>query len=247
MTQKYFHMLFLYLGRMNAFLAAALLGFLVLLINLDIVSRTLFDGSLPGVTEIIALAIPVLVFLALPYQVSGGLLIRNNYFLRKGGGNSALELFSNVVSMVISVGISIATMPLLLSAIDSGEFFGTPDVFTISVWPLRLAILFGSLLVAILFAYKVVEDWRWSLVSSQTAVILSVFIISIGILFNIAGSNTGIGSVSIVLLLWLLITGVPVAFSLLCTGVFGLSFMKHDLGIGVDVLGMVSALSLIHI
>ena len=241
MTQKYFHMLFLYLGRMNAFLAAALLGFLVLLINLDIVSRTLFDGSLPGVTEIIALAIPVLVFLALPYQVSGGLLIRNNYFLRKGGGNSALELFSNVVSMAISVAISIATMPLLLSAIDSGEFFGTPDVFTISVWPLRLAILLGSLLVAILFAYKVVEDWRWSLVSSQTAVTLSVFIISIGILFNIAGSNTEIGSVSIVLLLWLLITGVPVAFSLLCTGVVGLSFMKHDLGIGVDVLGMVSA------
>jgi len=241
MMKNYFHILFLYLGKVNAFAAAGLLGLLVVLINLDIIWRTLLSGSLPGVTEIVALAIPVLVFLALPYQVSGGLLIRNNYFLRKEGGNLTLEFFSNLVSIAISVGIVIATVPLLLTAIESGEFFGTPDVFTVSVWPLRLAILLGSLLAAVLFAYKLVEDWRWCLLSSQTAGTLFLLIVSIVILLNIASSNTAIGLVSIALLLWLLITGVPVAFSLLCAGFVGLGIMKDNLGIGIDVLGMVSA------
>jgi tripartite ATP-independent transporter DctM subunit len=241
MMKNYFHILFLYLSKVNAFVAAGLLGMLVVLINLDIIWRTLFSGSLPGVTEIVALAIPVLVFLALPYQVSGGLLIRNSYFLRKEDGNLTLEIFSNLVSIAISVGIVIATVPLLFTAIESGEFFGTPDVFTVSVWPLRLAILLGSLLAAILFAYKLVEDWRWSLLSSQTTGTLFLLITSIVILLNIASSNTSIGLVSIALLLWLVITGVPVAFSLLCAGFVGLGIMKDNLGIGIDVLGMVSA------
>lgn len=241
MMQNHFHTLCLNLGKVNAFAASALLGFLVVLINLDIISRTLLGGSLPGVTEIIALAIPVLVFLALPYQVSGGLLIRNNYFLRRGDGNSTLKFFSNFVSMVLSIGIVIATTPLLLSAIKSDEFFGTPDVFTILVWPLRLAILFGSSLVAIFFAYKLVEDWRWSLLSSRTAGTLYLLILSIAILVSIASTNTGIGLVSILILLWLLLAGVPVAFSLLCAGITGIGFMKHNLDIGIDVLGMVSA------
>ncbi len=241
MILKNFSAFFSSCGKLTAHCGALLLGSLVLLINLDIISRTFFSGSLTGVTEIVALAIPVMVFLAVPHQVSCGSLIRNNYFLGKEEGNFVLDFFSNILTAIVSFGIALATTPLLLSAITSKEFFGTPSVFSISVWPLRFVIILGSLLMCFFSLSKICTGWKKVSLGSQTLAVLLMAMVILMACFTVMASNSEMGFVAIMLLFFLLISGVPVAFALLIAGVVGIGFMKGSPTISVDVLGLVSA------
>ncbi|MGR8919416.1 MAG: TRAP transporter small permease subunit, partial [Gammaproteobacteria bacterium] len=129
--------------------SAVVIAGLVAAINLDIGGRALFDRPLRGVTEVASLAIPVMVFLALPGLVIDDALIRAGVlsrWLARGGRRFAAGLGASfrVVELVLLAAVLAATGPWLLRAWRDDEFIGVAGDFTAPLWPAKLAIVLGG-------------------------------------------------------------------------------------------------------
>lgn len=127
---------------------------LLILINIDIVGRTLFNAPLRGVTEIVGMTIVACVYLQLAHTIDVGRLTRSDIILGRLEKTHtkiklALECCYNAVGAFILAILFFYSIPLFIEAWNIGEYEGAEGDFTAPVWPVKLIIIIGCLVASL--------------------------------------------------------------------------------------------------
>ncbi|MEP1964350.1 TRAP transporter small permease subunit [Tateyamaria sp.] len=134
---------------------------LVVILNVDVIARSLFNAPLKGTYEIVQLAVVMIVFLQLADVVRVDRLTRSDGFLnllhyKRPGLTSSLRRIINAVSAIFMGLIAYIMFPEFIKMWGTNDFFGVPGVFTIPWWPVKLVIAAGSALACLIFVIKVI-------------------------------------------------------------------------------------------
>ncbi|RJR35527.1 MAG: TRAP transporter small permease [Desulfobacteraceae bacterium] len=141
---------------------------LLLLINADIISRTVFNSPVRGVTEIVGMTIVGCVFLQLAHALKVGRLTRSDIILARLERNhlqikQALEAVYNLVGGFVLSILVVYSIPLFIEAWTINEYEGAEGDFTAPVWPVKLIIVIGSLVAALQClanCYRIIKEMR---------------------------------------------------------------------------------------
>ncbi len=138
---------------------------LLVIINLDIGGRALFNHPIRGVPEIVALSIVACVFLQLAHTLKVGRLTRSdiilNWLARKNPGlEHFLRGIYHLIGAVVLVILFTASLPLFTKAWRLDVYVGAEGDFMAPVWPVKLIILIGSMAAAIQFMLMAYNDFR---------------------------------------------------------------------------------------
>ena len=138
---------------------------LVVIVNTDVVARGVFSAPFRGSVEVVQFSMVLIVFLQLPDVVRVNRLTRSDGLLLVMAGQrpEAARWFSkviNAVSAVLMALIAYAIWPEFVEAWETGDFFGTPGVFTAPWWPVKLVIFFSACLCCLIWLAKVLDDDR---------------------------------------------------------------------------------------
>ena len=130
---------------------------LMVMINLDVFSRFLFNAPIDGVTELVELSIVAIVFLQLGDAVRAGRLTRSDgLFSRlqksKPRLGHALGAAFDIAGALFFMAIILGSIPRFVDAWQRGYFSGNKGIVVIPVWPVRLIIVIGAATVVLVFA-----------------------------------------------------------------------------------------------
>ena len=133
---------------------------LMLVIVTDVIGRTLFSKTLPGVPELVRLSIVGIVFLQIAHALRSGRITRVETFsdwlkARVPRLNFALQALFSLLGAVLFVALLVALEPLFVQAWTNNEYVGVEGYVTFPIWPIRLFMLIGcvgSILQYLLFA-----------------------------------------------------------------------------------------------
>lgn len=142
---------------MNAVGTLWIIGLMVL-INSDILGRSLLNRPIAGVPELVAFSIVGIVFLQLAHTLRSGSMTRSDVLLnllerRAPRARAALLALFHLVGGLLMMLIAWKFWPSVLSAWQHPErnFMGNPGFFTIPQWPLFVLVFLGILATAIQF------------------------------------------------------------------------------------------------
>ncbi len=129
---------------------------LVILINLDILFRFLFNSPIDGVTELVELSIVAIVFLQLGDAVRNGRLTRsdglyNKIMEKKPRLGHMLGAFFDLAGVVFFMTLIAGSVPRFIDAWERGYYAGNKGIVVIPIWPVRLIIVIGALTVVFVF------------------------------------------------------------------------------------------------
>jgi TRAP-type mannitol/chloroaromatic compound transport system permease small subunit len=138
---------------------------LLVIINIDIGGRALFNHPLRGVPEIVALSIVACVFLQIAHTLKVGRLTRSDILIsRLEAGHPALKNLVEGVYYLVGAGLMIvlltASYPLFARAWRIDEYVGAQGDFMAPVWPVKLIILIGCAASAIQFLLMAGSSFR---------------------------------------------------------------------------------------
>jgi len=129
---------------------------LMVMINLDVISRFLFNAPIDGVTELVELSIVAIVFLQLGDAVRAGRLTRSDgLFSRLMNSRPRiahrLGAAFDIAGALFFIAIILGSIPRFLDAWQRGYFSGNKGIIVIPVWPVRLVIVIGAATVVLVF------------------------------------------------------------------------------------------------
>ncbi|RTZ99741.1 MAG: TRAP transporter small permease [Deltaproteobacteria bacterium] len=138
---------------------------LLVIINLDIGGRALFNHPVRGVPEIVAMSIVALVFLQIAHTLKVGRLTRSDILLnwlavRCPRLKYGLEGSYHLVGAALMAILFNASLPLLTRAWRIDEYVGAQGDFMAPIWPVKLIILIGCLAGGIQFLIMAVTNFR---------------------------------------------------------------------------------------
>ena len=129
---------------------------LMVIINVDVLARYLFNAPIQGVAEIVELSIVGIVFLQISDAVRAGRLTRSDgvyrqILMRRPKLGYSLGVVFDVAGALFFVSILLGAIPRLIEAYERGYFAGNEGLFTVPVWPIRLILVIGCIVCAIQF------------------------------------------------------------------------------------------------
>lgn len=129
---------------------------LVVMINLDVFSRFLFNAPIDGVTELVQLSIVAIVFLQLADAVRAGRLTRSDGLYSRLQTSHprlahGLGAFFDIAGALFFVTIIMGSVPMLVDAWQRNYYAGNKGIFAVPVWPVRLILVVGALTVVLVF------------------------------------------------------------------------------------------------
>jgi TRAP-type mannitol/chloroaromatic compound transport system permease small subunit len=137
---------------------------LLILVNIDIIGRAIFNKPLRGVPEIVAMTIVGCVFLQLAHAIRNDGLTRSEIILvrltkypqfRRG-----LEAVYNLLGAFILAVLFVYSVPMFTVAWTTDDFVGAEGDFMAPLWPIKLIIVIGSLLGAIQCLLNCLANFR---------------------------------------------------------------------------------------
>jgi TRAP-type mannitol/chloroaromatic compound transport system permease small subunit len=129
---------------------------LLVIINLDIGGRALFNHPVRGVPEIVAMSIVACVFLQIAHTIKVGRLTRSDILLkwldkRLPWMRKFLEGVYYLIGASMMAIILKASIPFFSKAWHIDEYVGAEGDFMAPVWPVKLIILVGCAAATIQF------------------------------------------------------------------------------------------------
>ncbi len=130
-------------------LGTLLIVAIMVLVNSDVIGRTLFDAPVSGVPEMVSMSIVAIVFLQIAQTFAKGRLTRTEalpgFILNRAPRlHAALEVLFALAAMGLIAVMLRASGPLFVKSWVRGTFEGTIGDFTAPIWPVKLIILIGS-------------------------------------------------------------------------------------------------------
>ena len=146
---------------------------LLVIINLDIGGRALFNHPVRGVPEIVALSIVACVFLQIAHTLKVGRLTRSDIVLNwLQIHHPNLKHFLEGVYYLIGAGLMAilfrSSIPMFANAWRIDEYVGAQGDFMAPVWPVKLIILIGCVAGAIQFLLMALASFK-EIIPSATA------------------------------------------------------------------------------
>lgn len=134
----------------------ALIFAMIVMINLDVFSRFLFNAPIDGVTELVELSIVAIVFLQLSDAVRNGRLTRSDGLFSKIREKNprlghVMSIIFDLAGAVFFVTIISGSIPRFIEAWERGYYSGNQGIFVVPVWPVRLVIVIGAITVVFVF------------------------------------------------------------------------------------------------
>ena len=223
---------------------------LTFLICADIFGRTVLDRPIRGVAEIVSLSLVASVFLQLAFAIGQRRLTTVEFLvmrLRTSQPRLALD-WSAVVSVAgiaMCLAIAVGMWPDLWRAFRTAEFAGVPGLFSVSVWPIKLIVFVGALVAAVECGRCAASDLAARAAGSTAgwarlkALIVPAVIVGASALLWLGDMSPRlVGTAMIALLLTLIVSGVPIAFSLLVAGFLGIAILRQDLEVATRTLSL---------
>ena len=138
---------------------------LLIIINLDIGGRAVFNHPIRGVPEIVALSIVACVFLQIAHTLKVGRLTRSEILLnwlakKRPGLGRLLNGVYHVIGAVLMIIMFYASLPLFQKAWRLDVYVGAEGDFMAPVWPVKLIILIGCIAAAIQFLLTAWQEFR---------------------------------------------------------------------------------------
>ena len=138
---------------------------LLVIINLDIGGRALFNHPVRGVPEIVALSIVACVFLQIAHTLKVGRLTRSDILLnwlqsRHPALKHILEALYYLIGGCLMAVLFKASIPLFTKAWTIDEYVGAQGDFMAPVWPIKLIILIGCVAGAIQFLLMAIDSMK---------------------------------------------------------------------------------------
>ncbi len=151
------------ISTMNA-IGTAWVFVLLIIVNLDIFSRFLFNYPIRGVPEIVALSIVACVFLQIAHTLKVGRLTRSDTVLnwtrkRFPRLGHILEGIFHLTGAALFCVVFKGSISLFVKAWDIDEYVGAEGDFMAPVWPVKLIILFGSMVAVVQFLLLALRDF----------------------------------------------------------------------------------------
>lgn len=138
---------------------------LLIIINLDITGRALFNRPVRGVPEIVALSIVACVFLQIPHTLKSGRLTRSDILLdwlktKYPMVKQFLEGLYCLTGAVLMAILFKHSIKLFTKAWKIDEYVGAQGDFMAPVWPVKLIILIGCAAGVIQFVIMAVKNFK---------------------------------------------------------------------------------------
>jgi len=129
---------------------------LIVMINLDVFSRFLFNAPIDGVTELVELSIVAIVFLQLSDAVRNGRLTRSDGLYmkireKKPRLGHILGAVFDLAGAIFFITIIAGSIPRFIEAWERNYFAGNRGIFVVPVWPIRLVLVIGAITVVFVF------------------------------------------------------------------------------------------------
>jgi TRAP-type mannitol/chloroaromatic compound transport system permease small subunit len=146
---------------------------LLVIINLDIGGRAIFNHPIRGVPEIVSMSIVACVFLQIAHTLKVGRLTRSDLLMnwlkdKYPGLKNCLEGLYYSIGAVLMAILFKASVPLFTKAWQIDEYVGAEGDFMAPIWPVKLIVLIGCLAGAIQFLLMAFDSFK-QLRSSQSA------------------------------------------------------------------------------
>lgn len=215
---------------------------IMFMICADIVGRNVFDSPIAFVPEAVSLSLVGCVFLQLAFAVHENKLTRAEFLIGRvsashpglaGGWNAIIALMAAAILALLTLG----AWPDFARAWRTAEFAGVENVFTISVWPIKLIIVIGAAVTAIEFLLQIfrrnVNKRSWI-----SVVVPLALAILVALLWQTGASQQTIGACMIVAVLALISLGMPIAIALMITGFLGIAVLRADFGVATRTLSL---------
>ena len=143
-------------------LGTVLILLLVVLINSDVVGRSLFGHPASGVPEMVSLSIVAIVFLQIGQTVVVGRLTRSDALLtiiaRKWPRvRQGMELVFNLMAAALLAILFSSSLSLFEKSWRKQTFIGSIGDFTAPVWPVKLLILVGCAVLVLQFLLSAIK------------------------------------------------------------------------------------------
>lgn len=127
----------------------------MLLITSDVIGRGL-GSPVRGVPEMVGASIIAIVFLQLAHALRSGRMIRSDSFLvflgrRRPAYAHALESVFALAGCVLFAATAYAAYPLVIEAVKAETFIGVSGYFTMPIWPVKLVVVVGCVLVLLVY------------------------------------------------------------------------------------------------
>ena len=137
-------------------IGTALIFAMMVLINLDVLSRYLFNAPVEGVTEMVELSIVCIVFLQISDAIRAGRLTRSDGLYSRITRHAplaghSLGIIFDLTGALFFLTILYGSLPRLVEAWRGGYYAGNVGIFTFPVWPIRLILLIGCITAILVF------------------------------------------------------------------------------------------------
>ncbi len=129
---------------------------LMVLVNVDVLSRFIFNFPIQGVAEVVELSIVGIVFLQISDAVRAGRLTRSDGLYRRilerrPKLGHFLGAAFDLLGAFFFIAILLGAIPRLIEAYERGYFAGNEGLFVVPVWPIRFILVAGCVVVALQF------------------------------------------------------------------------------------------------
>ena len=234
---------------------------IMVLINIDVFSRYLFNAPVTGVPLIITLSIIAIVFLQLAAALRGGRMTRSDVLIarlleHRPSLGFTLQAIYHLAGIVLMIVIFAYSLPQFEKAWRRNTFEGLEGDFILQVWPFKLIILIGATFCAIqyvrLFAKDIrvlrqqvadgVSDSAGILVGIGATLIVAGIFVILGVVLDL--TPVQIGLISVLFVLFLVYVGVHVGVALALLSFVCVWMVRDNLMIAGKSLALAAAESL---
>ena len=149
-------------GGMNA-AGSCWIVVLMLLINVEAISRSAFNAPIIGVIEMIEISIIGIVFMQLADSLRRGVLTRsdglfNQVMRRKPAAGRVMAVVTHAFGTTFMVLIIWGSIPFFIESWDNDYYIGVDGMFTAPVWPVALIIVFAVIVTMIQFLVMLMDN-----------------------------------------------------------------------------------------
>lgn len=230
----------------------------MVLITVDVASRTLFSVPINGVSDFVAYSIVACVFVQLGSTIRSRRLISAEFLM--SGWQQKLPLLAHGANALFNLVAAILLWKALVwlwgdfaKAYATGQFTGAVGAYQIILWPFKLAVVVGCAVALFETVRQAIGHGRDLLATARggqpaignglvgLAVLIALGVAFVMVMTSGGLSPAGVGLTAFLGLFVLIACGMPVAYALLAMSFLGIWMTRGNINVAGNALGIAAS------